>query len=38
MILSGRVGKQPDELAAQLIVNTEAKTECKVWLLHKGQN
>ncbi|NJK30581.1 MAG: hypothetical protein HC790_02905 [Acaryochloridaceae cyanobacterium CSU_3_4] len=26
-ILSGRVGKHTDEFAAQLIVNTEAKTE-----------
>lgn len=30
-ILSGRVGKHTDELAAELIVNTEGKTKCKVW-------
>lgn len=30
-ILSGRVGKHTDELAAQVYINTEAKTQCKVW-------
>ena len=31
LILSGRVGKHTDVLAADLIVNTEGKTACTTW-------
>ena len=32
LILCGRVGKHNDELAQELAVSTEGKTECKEWL------
>ncbi len=31
LILCGRVGKHTNELAAELVVNTQAKTDCKEW-------
>ena len=31
MILTGRVGKHTDELAIELVVSTEGKTNCKEW-------
>ena len=31
LILTGRVGKHTDELAAELAVSTQAKTDCKEW-------
>lgn len=31
LILSGRIGKHADELAAELVTSTEGKTECREW-------
>ncbi len=31
LILTGRVGKHTDELAIELVVSTEGKTNCKEW-------
>ena len=31
LIFTGRVGKHTDELAAELVLNTQGKTECKKW-------
>ncbi len=31
LILSGRIGKHTDELAAELVTSTEGKTECREW-------
>ena len=31
MIISTRVGKHSDELLAELVANTEGKTDCKRW-------
>ena len=31
LILSARVGKHTDEFLAELVANTEGKTDCKVW-------
>lgn len=31
LILAGRVGKHTDDLAAELVVSTQAKTDCKKW-------
>lgn len=31
MILTGRVGKHTDELAAELVLSTQAKTNCQEW-------
>ena len=31
LILSGRIGKHTDELAAELVASTEGKTECSEW-------
>lgn len=31
LILTGRVGKHTDELAIELVVSTEGKTDCKEW-------
>lgn len=31
LILSGRIGKHTDELAAELVASTEGKTECREW-------
>lgn len=31
LILAGRVGKQTNELAAELVVTTQGKTDCKEW-------
>ncbi len=31
MILTGRVGKHTDELAAELVHSTQAQTNCKEW-------
>jgi IS1 family transposase len=31
LVLSGRVGKHTDELAEELVLNTEGKPECKHW-------
>jgi IS1 family transposase len=31
LILTGRVGKHTNELAAELVLNTQGKTECKEW-------
>ena len=31
LILTGRVGKHTDELAAELVLNSQGKTECTEW-------
>lgn len=31
LILCGRVGKHTDELAAELVHSTQAKTDCQQW-------